>query len=395
MAPIPRLRAYSGPALLSYGFRPFFLLGALYAGGEVLVWLPLLHGEIAISTVFPPRDWHVHEMLYGYLPAVMTGFLLTAIPNWTGRLPIQGAPLLVLVATWVAGRVAIAVSGLTGWFPAAVVDGAFLVLVAAAIAREIIVGKNWRNLKVVAVVTVLAAGNIAFHLEVHVLGSAEYSIRLGIAAFVTLLMLIAGRIIPSFTRNWLARENPGRLPAPFGRFDTVAIMVSAAALLVWVCIPATRITGAALAVGGALQAARLLRWAGDRTSREPLLLVLHIGYAFVPLGFLLLAAASFDLAPASAGIHAWMVGGVGTMTLAVMTRTSLGHTGRELTASLATQVIYAAVLLAAVARIGAALEPRWNETLLQAAAFAWAAAFLGFAVVYAPILCQPRRPAGA
>ena len=171
-------------------------------------------------------------------------------------------------------------------------------------------------------------------------------------------------------------------------------MVSAAALLVWVCIPATRITGAALAVGGALQAARLLRWAGDRTGREPLLLVLHIGYAFVPVGFLLLAAASFDLAPASAGIHAWMVGGVGTMTLAVMTRTSLGHTGRELTASLATQLIYAAVLLAAVARIGAALEPRWNEPLLQVAAFAWAAAFLGFAIVYAPILCQPRQPAG-
>jgi uncharacterized protein involved in response to NO len=391
MTPIPRLRAYRGPAILSYGFRPFFLFGALYAGLEVLVWLPLLHGEISVPTVFPPRDWHVHEMLYGYLPAVMTGFLLTAIPNWTGRLPIQAAPLLVLVATWAAGRLAIAISALIGWLPAAVVDSAFLVMLAAAIAREIIVGRNWRNLKIVAIVAVLAAGNVAFHLEVHVAGSAEYSMRLGIAAVVTLLMLIAGRIIPSFTRNWLARENPGRLPAPFGRFDMVAIIVGVAALALWVCIPAMGVIGAALAVAGVLQAARLARWAGERTARERLLLVLHVGYAFVPLGFLLVALASFDVVYASAGIHAWMVGGVGTMTLAVMTRASLGHTGHELTASLATQFIYAAVLLAALARICAALEPRWNEPLLQAAAFAWAAAFLGFGVVYGPMLCRERK----
>ena len=393
MAPVPRLRAYCGPAILAYGFRPFFLFGALYAGTEVLLWIPLLYGKISLFTAFPARDWHVHEMLYGYLPAVMTGFLLTAIPNWTGRLPIQGAPLLVLVATWAAGRLAIAVSGLIGWFPAAVVDGAFLVLVAAATAREIMVGRNWRNLKVVVIVAVLAAGNIGFHLEVRFVGSAEYSIRLGIAAVVTLLMLIAGRLIPSFTRNWLARENPGRLPVPFGRFDTIAIAAGGAALVLWVGIPEARVTGVALAAGGVLQAARLVRWAGDRTLHERLLLVLHLGYAFVPLGFVLVALAALDIAPASAGIHAWMVGGVGTMTLAVMTRASLGHTGHELTASLATQFIYAAVLLAAVARICAALEPRWSEPLLQLAAFAWAAAFLGFGIVYGPMLCQRAKPA--
>jgi uncharacterized protein involved in response to NO len=391
MAPVPRLRAYRGPAILSYGFRPFFLLGALYAGIEVLVWMPLLYGEISLPTVFAPRDWHVHEMLYGYLPAVMTGFLLTAIPNWTGRLPIQGTPLLVLVVTWAAGRAAVAASGPIGWLPAAVVDGAFLVLVAAAVAREIFVGRNWRNLKVVVIVAVLAAGNLAFHLEAHVFGSAEYSIRLGIAAVVTLLMLIAGRVIPSFTRNWLARENPGRLPAPFARFDTIAIVISVAALLVWVCLPELPAAGAALAIAGVLQAARLARWAGDRTGREHLVLILHVGYAFVPLGFALVALASFHIVAASAGIHAWMAGGVGTMTLAVMTRASLGHTGHALRTSLATQFIYAAVLLAAVARIGAALDPRWSEPLLQGAALAWAAAFLGFGVAYGPMLCQRRK----
>ena len=134
MAPIPRLRDYTGPALLSYGFRPFFLFGSLYAGLAILAWLPMFYGELELSTAFAPRDWHVHEMLYGYLPAVITGFLLTAVPNWTGRMPLQGRPLLVLVLAWAAGRVAVTTSAWIGWEAAAVIDSAFLLLVAAAMA---------------------------------------------------------------------------------------------------------------------------------------------------------------------------------------------------------------------------------------------------------------------
>src|SRR5579872_2501326 len=186
MTAVPRLRAYDGPVILSYGFRPFFFFGPLYAGIAILAWLPMFYGELALPTAFAPRDWHVHEMLYGYVPAVMTGFLLTAIPNWTGRLPLQGNALLILVMTWAAGRVAVSASGLIGWLPAATIDAAFLILVAAAAAREIMAGKNWRNLRIVLVVAVLAAGNIGFHLEAHFTGLAEYSLRLGIAAVVTL-----------------------------------------------------------------------------------------------------------------------------------------------------------------------------------------------------------------
>ena len=131
MTPIPRLREYDGPAILSSGFRPFFFLGALYAGFAVLIWTSMLSGELSLPTGFSPRDWHIHEMLYGYVAAVMTGFLLTAIPNWTGRLPLQGMPLLVLVVTWAAGRVAVGVSGVVGLLAAAMIDVAFLVLVAA------------------------------------------------------------------------------------------------------------------------------------------------------------------------------------------------------------------------------------------------------------------------
>jgi uncharacterized protein involved in response to NO len=386
MDEVPRARNYQGWALFANSFRPFFLLGAIQAGLAILVWLPVFTGEISLTSAFAARDWHVHEMLYGYLPAAMTGFLFTAIPNWTGRLPIRGMPLAVLVAVWGAGRLIVTFSAETGWLIALLVDASFLALVAAAAAREILAGSNWRNLPVVLLALALLAGNIAFHLEAHVNGSADYGIRIGIAVVVLLIALIGGRIIPSFTRNWLVKENPGRLPVPFGRFDMVTVAISAAALVAWIARPEGDVTGVALAFAGLAHVVRLSRWAGDRTFRERLLLILHVGYAFVPLGFLIGAAASFGVVPASAGIHAWMVGAAGTMTLAVMTRATLGHTGQPLTASRATQAIYAAIVIAALARICAALDPAYGNGLLHLAALAWVAAFFGFAVSYGPLL---------
>jgi uncharacterized protein involved in response to NO len=383
MTGIPRLRDYRGPVFLSYGFRPFFLFGAIYAGLAVLAWLPMFSGELELSTAFSPVDWHVHEMLYGYVPAVVTGFLLTAIPNWTGRLPLQGTPLL-------AGRVFVTVSAETGWLLAAIVDVSFLALVVAAAAREIVAGKNWRNLRVVGLVTLLLAGNIAFHIEAHVRGTAEYSARTGIAAIVLLIVVIGGRIVPSFTRNWLARQNPGRLPAPIGRFDVAVIGITAATLALWVAQPVGRLSGAALAVTAALNIVRLARWAGDRTFRDRLVLVLHVGYAFVPVGFLLSSAAALGIGMISAGVHAWTVGAAGTMTLAVMTRASLGHTGSALAASPMTQAVYAAVVIAALARICASLEPASSEVLLPVTAIFWCIAFFGFSASFGPMLLGKR-----
>ncbi len=390
---VPRYRAYQGWPVLAAGFRPFFLLGAIQAAAAILVWLPVFYGELQLTTAFAPRDWHVHEMLYGYLPAVITGFLFTAIPNWTGRLPIQGQPLLTLVLVWIAGRIFVTISAATGWWLAMLVDASFLLLVAAAAAREIIVGKNWRNLTVVALVSLLLAGNVAFHLEAHFAGGADYAIRAGIAVVVLLISLIGGRIIPSFTRNWLVRQSPGRLPVPFNRFDKVTLALSAFSLVAWIAAPDHPFAGAALGLAGALQLVRLSRWAAERTLRERLLLILHVGYAFIPLGFLLNAAAAFDLVPVSAGIHAWMAGGAGVMTLAVMTRATLGHTGQELTASRGTQAIYLAIVVAALARICAVLHPAQSEALLYIAGFAWAAAFFGFALAYGPLLLGSRRRA--
>jgi len=385
MSAIARPKPYEGPALLSYGFRPFFLLGSVWAGLEVLVWLPMFYGELSAQTAFSPRDWHVHELLFGYVPAVVAGFLLTAIPNWTGRLPLQGAPLAGLVAAWLAGRVAVTLSGSIGWMAAAILDGAFLMLMVAAVTREIVAGKNWRNLRVLVVLVVLILGNIVFHAEVLLKGSADYGIRIAISAVVLLISLVGGRIVPSFTNNWLARNNPGRLPVPFSRFDMVTIVSSAFSLVLWIAAPAHLVTGTVLLMVGCMHLTRLIRWAGDRTLAEPLVLVLHIGYAFVPVGFLLLGLSVWDPAvPGTAGIHAWTAGAIGLMTLAVMTRASLGHTGQPLRAGRTTQIIYAAVLLAAITRIGAAFGG--SITLVEFAGAAWIAAFGGFLLVYGPML---------
>ena len=390
MAAVAKRKAYRGPAILSYGFRPFFLLGSLHAGLAVLLWLPIITGHLHLISVFAARDWHVHEMLYGFVPAVAVGFLLTAIPNWTGRLPIQGGPLLVLVATWIAGRIVVGVGAQAGWLVVLMADSAFLMLMVAVVMREILAGRNWRNLPVAALLGLFAAGNVAFHLEAHLLGSADISVRVGLATTIMLIMLIGGRIIPSFTRNWLVRVNPGRLPVAHNRFDVAAVVVGGLALVTFVARPAAEGTAMALLVAGVLHAARLARWAGDRTLADRLVLILHIGYAFVPAGFILLGLATLVPLPSSAGIHAWSTGAAGVMTLAVMTRASLGHTGHALVADTVTQSIYAAVVAGALARIAAAFAGDWALVMLSVSAIAWSAAFLGFSIAFGPLLCRSK-----
>jgi uncharacterized protein involved in response to NO len=233
---------------------------------------------------------------------------------------------------------------------------------------------------------VLIVGNLVFHVETLWHGQVDYGMRFGIAAMVSLIMLIGGRIVPSFTRNWLVRMNPGRLPQPFGRFDVIALVAGVAALVCWIVVPHLLVTGVLLMCAGALHAARLVRWAGERTAADRLVFVLHVAYAFVPLGFLLVGAAILWPAewPTSAGLHAWTAGAFGLMPLAVMTRASLGHTGQDLVASLPTQIIYLCALAAAVTRIWAAFEPSF--LLLHVAALAWVAAFAGFAAIYGRLL---------
>jgi uncharacterized protein involved in response to NO len=392
--PIPRYRRHDGASLFSAGFRPFFLCAALCAALAIPLWLLTFVGAIAIPTTLAPATWHVHEMVFGYGVATVAGFMLTAIPNWTGRMPLQGGPLMLLVVLWLIGRVAVLASArLGGAGVAAVADLSFPLVFLAVVAREIITGRNRRNLPMVGALTLLRAGNALVHpVALGWSATAALGNRLGIATLLMLVSLVGGRIVPSFTRNWLVKQQAGaREPASFDPLDSLALALTALALLVWVAAPEARLASAAQLAAGIALAARLARWRGGRTWREPLVLVLHVGYGWLALGFILLALSPFvPELPPTAALHALTVGGIGTMTLAVMTRASLGHTGRALTAGPGTTAIYALVTLAAVLRLAAPFAGSEYVVLLGCAGAAWSGAFGLFVALYAPALMQPR-----
>lgn len=394
---IPRYRPTRAPAVLAQGFRPFFLLAGLYGGGVLLVWTALLHGGFSPATAFDPLAWHAHEMLYGFAMAVVAGFLLTAIPNWTGRMPLQGLPLFGLVALWAAGRAAVWSSGVLGAGAAMVLDLAFPAVFIAVVLREIVSGRNWRNLPMVAALTTFTAGNILMHLEAGGwLDTGGAGARLGLAVLVGLITLVGGRIVPSFTRNWLVKQDAGRLPAAFGTVDRAAMILTLLALATFVVLPEGLPVAVAAFAAAAAQALRLARWRGLATWPEPLVIVLHLAYAWIPAGFALLGLAAVlpSLAPGSAAVHAFGAGAVGAMTLAVMTRATLGHTGRGLQAGWGTALLYAAVFAAGLSRVAAALLPEQAIALFTVSALGWAVAFLGFALLYGRALTTRRPSAG-
>lgn len=388
-----QIRDWQGPAILGYGFRPFFLSAAAFAAFAMLVWIGTLTGLWSVPSAYGPIEWHAHEFLWGYLPAVIAGFLLTAVPNWTGRLPIVGVPLAVLWAFWAAGRIAMYFSASLTLPVAAAIDLTFLAALAFVIAREILAGQNWRNLKVLVMVAILIAGNIVFHLEAASGGAAAsgYGIRIGVAAAIMLIAVIGGRIIPSFTRNWLVKRGPGRLPAQFDRVDQVVLGLTALALVAWTAAPQALVSGLLCCLAGLANFYRLWRWAGWRTFAEPLVSVLHAGYVFVPLGFIAVGAAAHfpGLVPRPAAQHVWMAGAIALMTLAVMTRASLGHSGQPLTAGKRTSAIYLLAIVAVLARFVSGIFPG-VPGLLDLAGGAWILSFVTFVVVYAPLLVLRR-----
>ena len=388
-------RSNREPAILTYGFRPFFLAAAVWAVVAMAQWLWVLSGGPAQPSAFGSLIWHAHEMLFGFIVAAVAGFLLTAIPNWTGRLPVRGWSLGVLLGLWLAGRVAVTLSGIIGAAAAAVIDLSFLVAFGAVILREIAAGGNWRNLPMVAVIAVLTAANLLVHLEyIGGVGDADLGLRLGIGTVAVLVAIVGGRIVPSFTRNWLQKRGAVRLPASFGWPDRAALAATVTAALAWAALPEARATGALALLAALALAVRLGRWCGLATLREPLLWVLHLGYAWLAVGFALLGASLwFAVLPVTAAFHALTAGAMGTMILAVMTRATLGHTGRALTAGRGTTAVYALVTAAAVLRVGAGMAPGAGVELTLLAGLAWIAAFALFVVLYGPLLVTSRRPA--
>lgn len=380
------------PPLLRGGFRPFFLGGAAWALVVVALWTAAFNGLIAIPSRFDGLAWHRHEMLFGYLGAVICGFLMTAIPNWTGRLPVAGARLAAFAGLWLVARLAVLFSGTIGLVPAIGLDVGFMLALTLFAAREIFAARN-RNVPIVAVLLLLTCADGLDYAELAGLG-VPYGIgwRLGFATVLMLVALIGGRIIPSFTRNWLMKARPGgRMPGQPGRFDHAGLAAMGIALASWAAQPMTAVTAMLLGLAALLQAARLARWCGLSTRGEPIVFILHLAYAWLPLGLALLGLSHFVAAlPPSAALHALSAGAMASMTLAVMTRASLGHTGRALVATPATLAIYALVTLGALLRVSAFALPIEYPLALGAAAALWGGAFAVFVIAYAPLLARPR-----
>lgn len=392
MLALRRARMAAAPPILRGGFRPFFLGGALWAVVALAAWLMVLAGQLIIPSAFDGLAWHRHEMLFGFVGAVIAGFLLTAIPNWTGRLPIAGAPLAGLFGLWLAGRIAMMFSATLGPAVAAMVDVGFYFLLALVAAREVIEANN-RNVPIVGLVLLFGVANGLDHLAAAgIVIDPALPWQLAVALVTLMISLIGGRIVPSFTRNWLAKQGLTRgLPGQPGRFDLVAIGLTALGLIAWIAAPSGWLPGAMLAVAAAAQAIRLARWKGWKAITDPLVLVLHVGYAWVPIGLGLLVAAQLGAPlPQSAAVHALTAGAMGTMILAVMTRASLGHTGRELRAGPATTLIYLLVTAGAVLRVAASLSVVDYRMGMDVSGLCWIGSFVLFVLSYGPILFAPR-----
>lgn len=389
---IPRGLARTGPVIFSYGFRPFFLGGALWAIVAMVLWIAALSGFIDLGGDYGAPNWHAHEMLFGFASAVLAGFLLTAVPNWTGRLPVSGKPLVWLFVLWCAGRLFLLVPGTVGVVTAAAVDGLFLPALLAICAREVIAGRKWKDLKVLGGLLALSVANIVFHVAAIGGDHSQIATRLAVSAYTVLVIIVGGRIVPSFTRNWLNRFGRTDFPVPYNGFDTAAILTGIAALAVWTIEPESIVAVPTALLAAFMHAVRLIRWRGWTTWPEQVLVVLHVAYAFIPAGFITIALAALDVMDTRSVLHVFTVGVIGCMMLAVMTRASLGHTGRKLAASRVTIAAYVALIACALLRPAAEFFPGAMMHLYACSAIFWIVGFGLFCVEYGPILTRERKP---
>lgn len=391
MLALRRRRMAASHPLFRGGFRPFFFGGAAWGIIALALWVCSMMGELTLPSAIDPLAWHRHEMLFGFVGAVVAGFLLTAVPNWTGRLPIAGWPLGALFAMWAAARLALLYSSIIGLWPAAALDVGFFVVLALLAAREVLAANN-RNLPVVGLILLFGSANAVDYLAVSgAIPAPDLGWQLATSIVVVLISVIGGRIIPSFTRNWMAKKGiKSGLPTQPGRFDIIVIGATALALLAWITGPAGMPIAVVLLAAAALQAVRLARWRGHRTFSDPLVAILHIGYCWIPIGLALLGLSLIDMVARSAAIHALTAGAMATMILAVMTRASLGHTARELKANWATTLIFLLVTVGAALRLTASLDFVDFTLGIEAAALAWGGALLMFLIAYGPILWKPR-----
>ena len=374
--------------ILNNSFRPFFILCGLLAFFSIPIWLlnyfSIFNNLENISALL----WHQHEMFFGVISAAMTGFILTALPNWTGKLPKNGWRLLLLIFLWIIGRIAFLSSNIINNIVIAILDLPFLTILLFFISREVIIGKNWKNFPIIILFFLFTIANWIFHIELilHNL-YPTISIKLAICTLILLVTILGGKIIPSFTINWLKAHNNHALPIVKKKFDNFAILILIIFLFYYMFYPNYKFTPYFSIVVGFVHFFRLLNWKSWTIISEPLLWILHLGYAWLVISLILFGLSMlWNAIPSTVSIHAFTTGAFTTMIIAVMTRASLGHTGNKLKASSGTTVIYVAISIAAILRTIEPLLYNNNIILINLAGIFWSIAFGLFLFFYSPIL---------
>lgn len=391
------VRANVVSVIFSYGFRTFFSLAAIFSPLAIAAWLGIYSGAIKPISAYAPNLWHAHEMLFGYAAAVLTGFLLTAIPNWTGAAPLRGRPLVILALLWLAGRAAIWSMPLVPPAVAAAIDISFFIVLGLILVPSLTQGAR-KNLIFLVVLAFLAAANLLFHLEA--LGLADtgsLGLNLGVDLFALLIAIIGGRVTPSFTANALRAGAEAQGASPLAikshpSLDKAAILSIAIVAICEFFAHGEEWVGWVALTAAAINAVRMAGWQTRRTFFQPLLWVLHLGYAWLVAGLAVKGVAALTgTLPGTVALHGITIGAIGTMTLAMMSRASLGHTGRALAAGRALAFAYILISLAAIVRLAmpVLLPDRYPESVTIAGTL-WIAAFAIFAVLFIPILIGPR-----
>ena len=384
----PKLARPRGVAILALGFRPFYLLAALFACVAIPLWVLNLSGAVALP--LPGLLWHAHEMIFGFAAAVIVGFLFTAGRNWTNLPTPSGVPLALLASLWLAGRIALLTSN---GMVAALIDVLFLPLAAVALGRVLVRAGNKRNYVMLVILSALSVANLMFHLAR--LGVVALdplaALHFALGLIVMLETVMGGRVIPNFTENGLrmALGKQVLLVQP-ARLNRAAIAATGAALLLWV-LGAGQWAAAVSLVAGGLQLARALSWKPWLTLRVPIVWILQLAYLWIPLGLLLLAAVQLNWLPRPAAIHAFGIGSTGGLIIGMITRTALGHTGRLLNASWVETTAYSLVMVAALARVLSLVAlPAAALGGIHLAATCWTLAFAFYLYRYVPFLARPR-----